>query len=126
MSLREHGLERYRRLIARNIEQARYLGERIAAEPELELVTPVALNIVCYRYRFAGLSPEEQNARNRELLMQLHEQGIAAPSYTLLNGRYVIRVNITNHRTRRADLVTLVAGSLRIGQSLARAGLGEG
>ena len=45
-------------------------------------------------------------------------QGIASPSTTMVCGRTAIRVNITNHRTTRADLVLLVQEVYRIGQSL--------
>ena len=41
---------------------------------------------------------------NEEVLTQVQEAGIAVPSSTTLNGRFAIRVAITNHRTRREDL----------------------
>ena len=50
--------------------------------------------------------------------MRMHEQAIAAPSYTILNGKYVIRVAITNHRTRKVDLDEMVSGSIRLGNTL--------
>ncbi len=50
--------------------------------------------------------------------MRLHEQGIAAPSYTLLNGKYAIRAAITNHRSRLDDFDTLVEATLRIGREV--------
>ncbi len=37
--------------IARTCELARYLENRIAQTPELELAAPVELNMVCFRYR---------------------------------------------------------------------------
>lgn len=118
MSFQEHGLEKYRQLIQQNIGQALYLGDQIMQNPPLELLTPVTLNIVCYRYNPGGLSSEQLNALNKELLMQLQEKGVAAPSYTVLNGQYAIRVNITNHRTRTADLDALVEGSLLLGKTI--------
>ena len=51
MSLKEHGVEKFGRLIDQNIAQARYLSALIEAEPLLELVAPTNINIVCYRYR---------------------------------------------------------------------------
>lgn len=121
MSLKEHGLDRYREIVARNIAQARYLADLIEQHPKLELLAPVTLNIVCFRYRFdlqspeANLTLEQLNERNRELLMQLHESGEAVPSYTVLQGRYGIRVNITNHRTRYEDLNRMINAILVIG-----------
>src|SRR6202165_5653168 len=104
MSIKEHGIEKYARLIRQNIAQASYLAARIGETPRLALLTPASLNIVCFRYDPGGLDKEALNELNKEILMQLQEQGIAAPSYTFLKGHYAIRLSITNHRTRVEDL----------------------
>jgi glutamate/tyrosine decarboxylase-like PLP-dependent enzyme len=122
MSLKEHGVQKYARLIEQNVQQARYLAARVAAEPELELVAPVPLNIVCFRYNPGSLDGARLNALNEELLTRLHESGVAAPSYTTLGGRYALRAAITNHRSRREDFDILVEAVLRLGRAL----VGEG
>ena len=119
MSLKEHGLEKYVTIIRQNIAQAFYLGELVSHEKSLELLTPVSMNIVCYRYIKDGFSTEQLNKLNKEIVMQLQEQGIASPSSTILNGNYAIRVAITNHRSRKEDFEILVAETIRIGQELA-------
>jgi glutamate/tyrosine decarboxylase-like PLP-dependent enzyme len=118
MSLKEHGIHKYRKLIRQNLQQAQYLAESIEKESHLELMASVPLNIVCYRYNPGNLTDEELNIINKELLMRLHEQGIAAPTYTLLNGKYAIRAAITNHRSRMEDFDILVRETLRIGNEL--------
>lgn len=50
--------------------------------------------------------------------MRLHEEGIAAPSYTVLGGRYALRVCVTNHRSTVADLDLLVDAVARLGAAL--------
>jgi len=50
----------------------------------------------------------------------MHETGVAAPSYTLLNGRYAIRAAITNHRTRRHHLDEMIDGTIKIGEELVK------
>jgi hypothetical protein len=50
--------------------------------------------------------------------MQLHEQGIAAPSYTTLQGRYCIRIAIANHRSKQEDFDVLAREVLRIGREM--------
>lgn len=123
MALKEHGAARFGRIVLRNVEQARALGARVAAEPALELLAPVALNVVCFRYR-GGLADEAAlDALNRELLLRLHEGGAAAPSYASVRGTYALRACITNHRTRHDDLDVLVRETLRLGREL-EAGLG--
>ncbi len=118
MSLKEHGLDKYSAMIAQNIDQAFYLGERVQQHQSLELMAAVTMNIVCYRYNPGGLDDEQLNILNKELLMRMHELGVAAPSSTILNGRYAIRVAITNHRTRRQHLNEMIAGTVEIGDRL--------
>ena len=118
MSIKEHGLDRFGRMIARNVEQAQYLGALIAAQPMLERVAPIGLDIVCFRCHPAGLDETALETLNRELLLQLQEQGIAAPSYTTIGGRYCLRVAIANHRSRRSDFDALVEAVVRIGAEL--------
>lgn len=118
MSIKEHGLARFGRMMARNVDQAHYLGERIATAPELELMAPIGLDIVCFRYNPGSLNDEALNALNQEILIQLHEQGIAVPSYTTLSGRYCLRVAIANFRSTRADFDALVEAVESLGQML--------
>ena len=119
MSLKEHGLDRYARLVRQNIEQARYLAQLIREAPDLELLAPVPLNIICFRYVAPGRDEAALDALNQELLIRLHEQGIAVPSNLTLGGRFALRVAITNHRSRREDFDLLVREARRIGAELA-------
>jgi aromatic-L-amino-acid/L-tryptophan decarboxylase len=118
MSIREHGIKKYQQLIRQNIAQARYLGARILQSPGLELLTPVTLNIVCFRYNPGNLEKDALNNLNKELLMQLQEKGIAAPSYTFIRNQYAIRMNITNHRTRNEDLEAVLENTLALGKTI--------
>jgi aromatic-L-amino-acid decarboxylase len=116
-TLKVHGLDALGQTIARTCELARYLEQRIAASPELELLAPVALNIVCFRYRCAD--PDRVNAR---IVVELQESGVAVPSSTRINGDLAIRAAIVNHRTRARDIDALVDATLAQGRSLVPAG----
>lgn len=118
MHLKEHGTDKLGRLVDQNVAQARYLADLVRRAPELELMAPVALNIVCFRYRAAGRGDAALDALNQELLTRLQEEGVAAPSYTRVNGRYALRAAITNHRSRREDFDAMIDGVLRIGRVL--------
>jgi aromatic-L-amino-acid decarboxylase len=118
MMLKEQGLEKYSRLVRQNIQQARYLVELVQANDQLQLMAPVPMNIVCFRFYKEGLSADKLNALNKEILMQLHESGIAAPSFTVIKGAYVIRVAITNHRSKGEDFEILVNEVQRLGEHL--------
>jgi glutamate/tyrosine decarboxylase-like PLP-dependent enzyme len=118
MSFKEHGIRKYGRLIQQNVDQARYLAGLVDAEPDLERLAPVPLNVVCFRFVADGLDDAALNELNQELLIRLHESGVAAPSYTTLNGRYALRAAITNHRSRREDFDILVREVRGLGQAL--------
>lgn len=118
MSIKSYGMGKLRQVIHQNVQQAHYLTERVQSEPELELMAPTACNIVCFRYRPEGQTDEQMNALNEELLLRLHESGAAVPSYTRIDGKYAIRVAITNHRSRFEDFDLLVEAMLNLGREL--------
>jgi aromatic-L-amino-acid/L-tryptophan decarboxylase len=118
MTIKEHGLARFGRMIARNVEQAHYFGQLVENDPALELMAPIGMDIVCFRFNPGGLDDEKLNALNKEILMQLHEQGIAAPSYTTLNGRYCLRIAIANHRSKQEDFDLLANEVVRLGREV--------
>ena len=91
---------------------ARYLRDRVAASPFLELLAPVALNIVCFRFVCM-----DADRINREIVADLHEAGIAAPSTTVVNGHLAIRAAIVNHRTVDADIDILLDAVLNAGST---------
>jgi aromatic-L-amino-acid/L-tryptophan decarboxylase len=109
-TLKAYGTDRLGAIITRSCALASYLEARVRAEPRLELLAPVNLNIVCFRYR-----ADDADRINREIVVNLHESGIAAPSTTTLDGRLAIRCAIVNHRTDRCDVDTLVAAVLEFG-----------
>lgn len=94
---------------------ARYLRDQVEASPFLELLAPVALNIVCFRFVCA-----DADRINRELVADLHEAGIAVPSTTYVNGHLAIRAAIVNHRTVDADIDILVAAVIKAGSAYSK------
>jgi len=118
MMFKEHGINKFKTLVRQNIAQTHYLAELIEKEDGLELMSKPNLNIVNYRFNPGGLDVEKLNEINKELLFRLHEEGIAAPSSTILQGNYVIRACNTNHRTRKSDLEIMVKESARIAKEI--------
>ena len=118
MTFRTFGAARFRRIIEQNTEQAQFLTARIQDSDRLELLAPTDLNIVNYRYVASDLGDAALNTLNEKLLVRLQTEGIAAPSSTLIDGRFSIRVAIVNHRSRRSDFELLVESSERLGDEL--------
>jgi glutamate/tyrosine decarboxylase-like PLP-dependent enzyme len=117
-TLKEYGTARLGDAVLRNCRLASLLAERVGATPELELLAPVQLNIVCFRYRHPRLSEAQLNSLNADLVADLQQSGVAAPSTTLLDRRLAIRVNITNHRTDEAMIETLLGAVVARGKAL--------
>lgn len=120
MSLKAEGLTKFARLIEQNVAQARHLAALAGADPELELLAPVPLNVVCFRFARAGMDDARLNAVNQEILVRLQERGIATTSGTTLDGRYAIRAAVTNHRSRREDFDLLARSVVEIGHEVVR------
>jgi aromatic-L-amino-acid decarboxylase len=109
-TLKTYGTEKLGAIIGRTCGLAGYLEARVQAEPRLELLAPVQLNIVCFRYRAA-----DANKVNGDIVIDIQESGIAAPSTTLIDGQLAIRAAIVNHRTDTCDIDALIAAVLDFG-----------
>jgi aromatic-L-amino-acid/L-tryptophan decarboxylase len=119
MSLQVHGVDAYARLIAGNMAQAAHLEMLIEASPRLELVAPRPTNVVCFRYCRAELDDAALNTLNRRLVIELQESGRYIVSSTTLDGRYAVRVAITNHRSQIHDFTALAEDCVRFGDRIA-------
>ena len=117
-TLKTFGTDRLGAMIARTCALAKYLEARILAEPRLELLAPVNLNIVCFRYR-------ADDDINREIVSDIQESGVAAPSSTTLDGKFAIRAAIVNHRTDVRDIDAMIATVLEFGARRSGDGLIE-
>lgn len=104
MALKEHGANRFGRLIERDIEQAHHLAGRLSEMDTMEVVAPVVLDIVCFRVRPAGVADDRLDAFHDELVLRIQESGEAVPSNTTLHGRRCMRVAFCNHRASFEDV----------------------
>ncbi len=107
MTLSAYGTARFGRIVEQCCALARRLAELVRADDRLELLAPVPLNIVCFTVRGYG------NSAIDELVADLQEAGLFAPSTTTIGGRRAIRVAIVNHRTEAADIDALAVEILR-------------
>ena len=121
MALKTHGVEFIGKSIQMNIDQTQYLVSRIERSSELQCMAPTPLNIVCFRYVHSGLSPDALNRLNQELLLRLHESGVALVSNATINGQYCLRMANVNHRSSYADFDVLVDKVIELGRELSKA-----
>jgi glutamate/tyrosine decarboxylase-like PLP-dependent enzyme len=115
-TIRTYGLRALGASISANCGLARDLAGRIEAQPRLELLAPVALNVVCFGYvpRMADV----EGTVNARIVERLHIDGVVAPSITRLEGKWAIRAAIVNHRTSITDIDQLVDRVLHFGMML--------
>ena len=110
LSLRYHGVAAFRQSIAKDLAQARRLATAIEREPELELLAPVELSAVCFRHRgTSGMSEEALNDFNLTLLKQVVTRGRVYLSNASLGSKFCLRACIVNHRTKDADVDSVVS-----------------
>jgi glutamate/tyrosine decarboxylase-like PLP-dependent enzyme len=120
-TLRAYGREGYRAMVERHVALARRLGEQVDAEPELERLAEVTLNVVCFRYRPAGVAEEELDELNRRLGQAVLDDGRVYFGTTVYDGKVAFRPAIVNWRTRPEDVDLIVPITLELGAALVAA-----
>jgi len=115
MTLKTYGADRIGVVAEQCCDLAQRLAALIDAEPLLERLAPVPLNIVCFSYR------PGDNAMQAAIAADLQEAGDVVLSTTTIGGRTALRAAFVNHRTRNEDTVAVVravlaAGAARLGR----------
>ncbi|MFZ1009889.1 MAG: pyridoxal-dependent decarboxylase [Candidatus Sulfotelmatobacter sp.] len=110
LSLRYHGFEAFRKAIQQDLKHAQRLARLFAERHELELMAPVGLSVVCFRFRGADNGSEEKlNRLNPAILKRVVERGQVYLSNASLRGKFCLRACIVNHRTTDADIDSVIA-----------------
>jgi aromatic-L-amino-acid decarboxylase len=108
LSLGYFGVDAFRATIDRALDFAVAAEQLIAGTPELELMSPAQLGIVCFRRRFErrfGGEEEWRSARlNAALVGQFEASGLGLVSSTQLDGRYAVRLCIMSHTSAWTDV----------------------
>ncbi len=116
--IRSYGIEGLRGAIREHIRIARMLAGLIEAEKHFELMAPVPLNAVCFRYRPEGMGDDEANMLNEKINHALNDTGRIYLTHTKVDGRYVLRMvtaqtNVTEaHVIKAWDMIRECASAL--------------
>jgi len=105
-SLRYHGLSAFREAIEKDLRLAQNLATTIENNPKLQLMAPVGLSAICFRYRETGV--HNINATNETILKRILERGRIYLSNATLRGQFCLRACLVNHRTTQADIDCLL------------------
>jgi aromatic-L-amino-acid/L-tryptophan decarboxylase len=99
--LRSYGVEGLQALIRGHVALARELEGWIRQEPRFEVMAPVPLGLVCFRYRPEGLGDAEVDDLNHRLLERVNASRRVFLTHTRLGGRYAIRLVVGQRATER-------------------------
>jgi glutamate/tyrosine decarboxylase-like PLP-dependent enzyme len=103
LSLKHFGADAFTATIDRCLDLAVRAQEYVERSDALELLSPAALGIVCFRRRIDGDEAAAEKA-NAGLIRQLLASGTGMISSTRIGGAYALRVCILNHRTQWPDV----------------------
>jgi aromatic-L-amino-acid decarboxylase len=105
MALKFYGTKGYARALDHDLTLASYLADRVTADPQLELMAPRSLSVVCFRVVPSGVAGDERlNDVNKTVLERLQMSGRAFLSSTVLNGRFVLRACFVNPLSAQRDV----------------------
>ena len=99
--IRSYGVEGLRAMIRRHVALGQELKGWIDERPDFELMAPVPLSLVCFRYHPHGVEEKELDALNERLLAKVNASRRVHLTHTRLDGRYVIRLVVGQRQTER-------------------------
>jgi glutamate/tyrosine decarboxylase-like PLP-dependent enzyme len=116
MTLAHAGSRAIGAAIESNLDCARHLAQLVQASEDFELLAPVELSIVCFRYlppwaRSRDLSADEEGELDRfneRIMAAVQRAGSSYPSNATVNGRFALRACVLNYRTTRQDMDTFL------------------
>ncbi len=90
--IRSYGVEGLQEKIRSHVQMAQALAKKIDAHEDFELLAPVPLNTICFRYKPSGIDNIDQlNKKNEILLDRLNQTGNLYMTHTKLKGAYTLR-----------------------------------
>ncbi len=114
LSIRFHGLAAFRKSIEMDLEHAQLLADLIQKDPRLELLAPVPLSAVCWRWR------DRDNTFNARLLKRIVQRGHVYISNATIRGQFALRACFVNHRTKEQDVRAIVEETVASAEELVK------
>jgi glutamate/tyrosine decarboxylase-like PLP-dependent enzyme len=119
LSLRYHGLQAFRAAIQKDLDLAQRLATAVAKQSDMEMLAPVELSAVCFRYTGTGSRAEDElNRHNADILKRVVQGGRVYLSNATLGGKFCLRACIVNHRTTEEDVESVIPEVLAAAKAL--------
>lgn len=97
--IRSYGVEGIRKMVREHIRLAGLFEEWVKDSRNFELMAPVPLSLVCFRFN-DGRKEADLDAANRRLLESVNETGEVFLTHTVLKGKHVLRLSVGARTTR--------------------------
>jgi aromatic-L-amino-acid/L-tryptophan decarboxylase len=116
--IRSYGISGLQERLREHLRMAQELAARIRESGGFQLMAPVPLNLICFRYAPGGIPETSLNGLNMELMERLNRTGRIYLTHTKLNTAVALRMVVgqTNVGQRHVDeaweLITTTARSL--------------
>ncbi|MCG8372672.1 MAG: pyridoxal-dependent decarboxylase [Balneolales bacterium] len=118
MSIKGYGMKRLREMIQKDIDLTHYLSEQVEASSDFEIKARSHLAVSCFRY-VGNFTSEKEIIRINELLIPaLEKDGRVFITGTRLNGEFVLRACIINHRKQKEDIDYLLNVIREVAQTI--------
>ena len=118
LSLRYHGFAKFREAINNDLDNAQRLADLIRANSHLELLAPVPLSAVCFRYVSQPDAGHKVDALNQAILQRIVRRGKVFLSNATIQGKFALRACFVNHRTTPDDVASIVSDVLQAAAEL--------
>ncbi len=105
--IREQGVSGLQKRLRRDMANARWLAEKVAATPDWRVLAPVPLQTVCVRHEPQGLEGEALDAHTTAWVEKVNRSGTAYLTPAVLDGRWMARVSIGALATEEADVAAV-------------------
>lgn len=101
------GPDAIRERLRRDLDNARWLADRVTAAPGWKLVSPLTLQTVCLRHEPPGLGADALDKHTQDWLARINRSGEAFLSPAQLDGRWFVRVSVGVESTTRDHVARL-------------------
>ncbi len=103
--IRTYGVSGLQRMIRNHLKWAQELSEEIEGHPDFELLAPVPLNLICFRYHPKGVDDAAVlDSLNTRLLNELNRSGKMYLTHTKLDGKYALRFVASQTQVKKNDI----------------------
>jgi aromatic-L-amino-acid/L-tryptophan decarboxylase len=107
--IREQGVEGLRQRLRRDMANARWFADQVAAGEHWRVLAPVPLQTVCVRHEPPGKTGDALDRHTQAWCARVNQSGAAFLTPAVLDGRWMVRVSIGAEQTERPHVDALWA-----------------